>query len=422
MNIKYLYILVIILITFFNVNAQNRDYTPDTLTMEAGYSNDLFYSMSDGLVSSVTRSGWDIAFYTSAFSAGIIINEGSGVVLYTYPNGDTSNWANMDTTGLSNWDNVVNSSEYWEDGAFNRNALGHPDYGWGVYNMVTHGLTGDSLYVINLPGSGFKKLWIVDKISVDNIYHIKYADLDGANEQSVEIDVKPFVSKNFVYYSMETNELIDREPAADWDLLFTKYFDITYDNEGNPVDYLVTGATSNIGRFAKKYYPVTETYDDWSAEPFDSLKNVIGYNWKSFSMATFQWEIEDSTAFFVRNEIGDVYKLIFTLWEGSTTGVFALNKKVVSANFINDGIEKVSSLQLYPNPATDWINIKINTESPLEGELIISDISGRIIYKETVISSNVVPVSVEIASFTKGLYIITFESRDFSESTKFIVK
>jgi len=422
MNFKYLYILVILSFTFFNVNADNREYTPDTLSMEQGYSHDLFYSMADGLVSSVARSGWDIGFYTNAFSAGIIINEGNGVQLFTYPNNDTSGWAHIDTTGQFGWKSMVNSSEYWEDGAFNRNALGHPDYGWGVYNMITHSVIGDSIYIINLPDIGFKKLWIVDKVSIENIYHLRIADLDGANEENLEIDVKPFTTKNFAYYSFETNELIDREPAADWDILFTKYFDITFDNDGNPVEYLVTGATSNIDRYTSKYYPVADDYDDWSAKPFDSLKNVIGYNWKSFDMGLFQWTIEDSTAFFVMNEAGDVYKLIFDFWEGSGTGVFGLNKKVVSVNFINDEIEKTSSLKLYPNPASDRINIKIDADISFQGELIITDISGRMVIHQTVNNIGNTPITVETSTLTEGLYFITINSPEYRESAKFIVR
>lgn len=422
MNIKYLYLLIILSFTFNNVNAQNRDYTPDTLSMGQSYANDLFYSMSDGLVASVERSGWDIGFYTNAFSAGIIINEGNGVELFTYPNGDTSGWAHIDTTGQFSWKKMVNSPEYWEDGAFNRNALGHPDYGWGVYNMVTHSVIGDSIYVINLPDIGFKKLWIVDKVSVENIYHLKIADLDGANEENLEIDVKPYTSKNFAYYSFATNELIDREPAADWDILFTKYFDITYDNDGNPVEYLVTGVTSNVDKYASKYYPVADDYDDWSAKPFDSLKNVIGYNWKSFDMGLFQWTIEDSTAFFVMTEVGDVYKLVFDYWEGSGTGNFALNKKIVSVNFINNEIERTSSIQLYPNPATDIINIKIDNDASFNGELIITDLSGRMVYNEKIYSNNNTIISIETSNLTEGLYFVTITSPSYRESAKFIVR
>jgi hypothetical protein len=412
-------IIVIFSISLSAVNAQNKEYTEETLNMETGYANDLFYSMSDGLVASVERAGWDIAFYTSAFSAGIIINEGNGVMLYNYPNGDTTNWATVDTSGMSAWTSLVNSPEMWEDGAFNRDATGHPDYGWGVYNQVTHSLTGAKIYVINVPNVGMKKLWIVDKISVDNIYHIRYANIDGSYEQNIEIDVKPYTDKNFIYFSLETNQLVDREPTENWDLLFTKYFDLTQDMAGNWTNYLVTGATSNVNRATSKYYPVAADYNDWSAKPMDSLKNTIGYNWKSFSMNSFSWEVEDSTAFFVKNEAGDVYKLIFTQWEGTSTGVFALTKEMVSAAFISD-FETTSNLSVYPNPALD--NINIVSGISFNGELVISDISGRILYSQQVNANANSPISFDIADLNKGLYILTIDSEDFKEATKFIVR
>ena len=99
----------------------------DSLSMGPSYANDIFYSFKNGEVSSVERNTWDIAFFTPRFSAGIIINEGVGVELYTYPNGDTSSWTNIDTSGMASWKLLNNDPNYWEEGAFNMNALGHPD-------------------------------------------------------------------------------------------------------------------------------------------------------------------------------------------------------------------------------------------------------------------------------------------------------
>ncbi len=413
-----IFLIAIVSVFSFTVSAQNKEVVSDTLVMGQGYANDIFYSMSEGEVSSVARAGWDLGFYTNPFSAGIIINEGNGVTLYHYPKSDTAGWATFDTTGMMSWTSLSNSNEYWEDGAFNRGAIGHPDYGWGVYNMVTHGLTGDSLFLLESPDSGIKKLWIVDKVSVDNIYHLKIADIDGANEQTVELDIKPFTSKNFAYYSIANNELIDREPTDNWDILFTKYIDITYDNEGNPAEYLVTGATSNVNRYASKFYPVAPDYNDWSAKAFDSLKNTIGYNWKTFDMGSFQWVVEDSTAFFVMNEAGDVYKLVFTYWEGSGTGKFALQKELVHTSFINSNYENNSNISLYPNPTSHILNVKSDDE--LNGDLTILDITGKIVYTQSVNNSNL--VNIDVSGLTKGLYFITLTNGDMKSSAKFIVK
>ncbi|HEX7412305.1 MAG TPA: hypothetical protein VF298_09210, partial [Bacteroidales bacterium] len=108
----------------------------DSVAMGAGYANEIYYSMANGQVASVPRTQWDIAFRTPNRSSSIMINEGASVMLYTYPKSDTSGWATVDTVGIKSWKPMYNSQDDWENGAFSRNAKGHPDYGWGIYNTV----------------------------------------------------------------------------------------------------------------------------------------------------------------------------------------------------------------------------------------------------------------------------------------------
>ncbi|MEI6175058.1 MAG: hypothetical protein WCR01_15035 [Bacteroidota bacterium] len=142
----------------------------DSVVMSAGYANEVYYSMENGIIQTSPRATWDISFRTSKRSSSILTNDGAGVVLYTYPKADTAGWASVDTAGLSSWQPMYNDPTDWENGAFSRNAKGHPDYGWGIYNDVTHDLTGDSLFVIKLRDGSFKKLRIVKKFSSLDIY------------------------------------------------------------------------------------------------------------------------------------------------------------------------------------------------------------------------------------------------------------
>ena len=57
--------------------------------------------MENGVVQSTDRSDWDLGFATSQVSVSIRINGGAGVELYTYPAGDTSDWAMLDTFGMT---------------------------------------------------------------------------------------------------------------------------------------------------------------------------------------------------------------------------------------------------------------------------------------------------------------------------------
>lgn len=396
----------------------------DSLSLAPGYSQDLFYSFENGEVSAAERTNWDIAFFTPRFSAGIMTNDGSGVMLYTYPNGDTSSWATVDTTGMASWPALYNSTQNWEDGAFNENSTGHPDYGWGWYNMSDHSVYGDSIYIIDLQGEGLKKIWIKKKVSIDNIYIFQYADIDGSNPQEVELDVKPYETKNFIYYSLSTNQSLDREPEGkSWDIIFTKWIDQVDNGEGGTSPYSVTGALSNADIAANHFYPVAPDFTDWYSQPLDSIKNIIGYDWKDFNMGTFSWEVYDSNYFFVQNYTGDIYKLGFVWWEGSMTGNFALDKQLISLVSVEETDSKEIDLQIYPNPATDHFTFRSTTELKSDCQVIILDQAGRLVYQNTLSALEMKNgFTVNDLNLTKGLYIISLTGIEYSANQKLMVR
>ncbi len=205
----------------------------ETLTMGNAYINDIYYSMADGIVSTVPRTNWDIAFQTGSRSSTILINGGAGMKLYTYPNGDITSWNSVNTTGIETWKALNNSDTTWSLGAFERNALGHPDYGWGIYNSVNHDVVGDSLFVIQLQDQSYRKLWIKKKASSENKYIFQVANIDGSGTVLDTVDCNPYITKNFIYYSFSTKNAIDREPAMDaWDFVVTKYIEMIPDGYG----------------------------------------------------------------------------------------------------------------------------------------------------------------------------------------------
>jgi hypothetical protein len=417
------HVMAMILLSTLFVQSQ----TTDTLSMGPGYGNDIFYSMENGEVASAPRDNWDIAFYTPRFSAGIIVNEGYGgmqgyTTLYTYPYGDTSAWESVDTSNMALWKPLYNSPEYWEEGAFNRNSTGHPDYGWGWYNMVNHHLYGDSLYIIDIPGVGLKKIWIIEKNPIDNIYMFKYADLDGSKDNEVELDVSQYEDRRFIYYSLVNDEVVDREPdSQSWDIVFTRYFE-ELEAEGEIVPYLVAGAASNVDIGANNFHPVSLDFMEWSSEPFDSLKNTIGHDWKSFDFTT-GWVILDSNVYFVQNFDGNVYKLIFTWWDGSTTGDFALEKQLVSLVDVDEFEQEVAEIEVYPNPATTQFNIrgKVDYKEPLT--VSVYDQSGRRVHAfDTDAMELERGILVNRADFSTGLYIIQITGDNFTARQKLMIR
>ncbi|MCB2219933.1 MAG: T9SS type A sorting domain-containing protein [Bacteroidetes bacterium] len=407
----YLFCISALMLTL-TTNLTNAQTEADSITMGASYANDVYYSFADGEILSVDRSNWDIGFYTLTWSAGVIVNDGKGIELRVYPFADTNGWNAIDTTGLSAYPILYNSVESWEEGAFNVGSTGHPDYGWGKYNTITHSVVGDSIYIIKLADGTLKKFWIIQKISTENIYQFRYANLDGSNEMNVTLDCNDYTDKNFVYYSIESDEVLDREPNSDtWDVLFTKYMGVL---DGG-VRYPVTGVLNNVDVPANRFDMVAPDFVDWTAAPMDSTKAPIGHDWKYFDMNQFTYVVEDSLVFFVRNFNKDVYKLVFSSFD-YTVGKAVFDKSMVHASSVSE-VSQNHQFVVFPNPATDFVNIK-----PVNGfeggEVLITDFSGRTVYKGSMGTEN---TRIALDRMKSGMYMITIYSGSETAVQKLLI-
>ena len=391
---------------------------PDSVTMNPGYTQEVYYQFSNGNRVSVFRNTWDIAFRTMKMSSSILINDGSNVVLWTYPLADTSGWASLDTTGISSWNPIFNNPDDWENGAFSRAALGHPDYGWGIYNIATHMITGDSLFVIKVTDNTYKKLWIVKKDAPANIYYFRYANTDGSDPQELNLDCNPWTGKDFIGFNMQTNLPVDYQPSLEsWDIVFTKYMSVQPD--GTP--YPVTGVLSNPGIYVKKFYPVDPEFNEWWPAPWDSTRSAIGWNWKYFDMTNFVYVVHDSMVFYVRDLTGDTYRLKFTDFAGTATGNIEFGKARVSSAGFLDPDHSEFTVSLYPNPATETISVEINASGKQNRSYMISlmDMAGRLIRSGSLPAGQTV-FSWNIHALTPGGYLLVVGSGNYHSTYHFL--
>jgi hypothetical protein len=225
--------------------------------------------------------------------------------------------AQLNTTGYQSWKPLYNSMLTWDDGAFNMNQTGHPDYGWGLYNSITHGLSGDSIYLIKLQDGSFKQLFIEDKNSMGNIYNFRYADVTGANEVIEQALCVNYTDKLFLYYSLQNQAFVDRDPVnSAWDMVLTKFTDTA-------INYTVTGFLLNEGSKVSVYHaPDATTAMNSGLADTTTFKNditTIGNSWNK--VVGFSIIPLDTMVYFVKNAAKDIYKLQFTFFEsGSSMG------------------------------------------------------------------------------------------------------
>ncbi len=422
---KTIYIIALLIAAFTSIISGNSlqaqgSALSDTVVMGASYANEIYYSMQNGKILASPRNTWDIAFRTMLRSSSILTNDGSGVVLYTYPKSDTSGWAGMDTTGFKTWTPMYNDVNDWENGAFSRNAKGYPDYGWGIYNSVSHDLNGDSLFIIQLRDGSLRKLWIKDKHSVQDIYHFRFANLDGTNDHTDTLNLANDLATDFVGFSLETNQRVNfQPPASSWDLVFTKYMSI---QPGN-VPYPAMAVLSNPDTRSKKFHPVPLTYTNWQVGPWDSLRSSIGWDWKVFSTSTMTYKVVDSLVYFIKPVGKDVYKLFFTSFAGGTTGAISFQQEKVLAFSINEHSSSGLSVKVYPNPVSDKLNLLVTANNSGELHIVLSDLSGRQLGADHPVglSEGLNQFSIDVTGFKPGVYFLTASTADTKAVTKVII-
>ena len=137
--------------------------------------------------------------------------------------------------------------------------------------------------------------------------------MDGSNEHLVTV-LCAGKNKNFVYYSIDTNAEIDREPETSmWDIVFTKYID-------KKLNYPVTGVLQNIGVGALKSTDIDPTSAALPSSGYLSNISTIGADWKTVNMTTYLYSIDETHVFAVKDLNKLVYRIKFKTFEGSSSG------------------------------------------------------------------------------------------------------
>lgn len=397
----------------------------DSVEMGASYQNEVYYKLTDGSKTSVDATSWHLGFATNAMSVAIMTNAGipgggmgqAGMEVAVYPNGTVDDFSTVDTAGFSTWPKLYNDSLDWEIGALNQNSIGGMDYGWGEYNLATHTVTGDSIYIFKIGMDAFK-VEIQEKAS--GVWSFRYAPIsdNGAGTQ-VSIDGPTnYSTKNFVFFNLVDGQIKDVE-QADWDLWAVKYHDMynnQYPNQTvtgilvNP-KWEVAAVNAGVGN--------QSTHADFASATFVTDKNELGQFYKGLN-SSFQWEVTDSTVYYLKNANGDVWKWYPTSFGGSSNGktVFFKEQMVVGTN----GVNEVESqfLDIYPNPATNNINLVFNSLSSDATVLVRNQMGQKIVSKIIQTQAGINQEKLDISSLKSGVYFIVIKQNGHTTTSKVV--
>ncbi|MBK6627354.1 MAG: T9SS type A sorting domain-containing protein [Flavobacteriales bacterium] len=385
-------LLLTTVLLFTGLHAQ----TPVTVSIAPGYADQVWYSLQNGVVGTAPVNNWDLAFEIQGFTASVLVNtQKAGVEVVKSPF-SIAEWSSVDTTGLSTWPRAHNADTSWSFGALNQGPFADEfDLGWGNYNMITHVVAGDTIFLVHLGSGAWRKLRI-DGLATGT-YTFTHANIDGSNELTGQINKAAYSTKNFAYWDLEANALVDREPANDaWDLTFVKYVSFI------PQPYGVTGVLQNKGIEAARVAGVPPADADWTTAAYSGHINTIGFDWKRFDMQTFQWVIEDSLSYFVKDQLGGVWHLVFTGFGGSTSGTMDFTQEFVSATGLAEN-DLAPELRTWPNPSLDG-RVTIDAGDARVLGLDVLDAAGRVVRSRDAV--NLTPFTLDLHGLGAGMYTL----------------
>lgn len=391
----------------------------------------------------------------------------------------------FDTTGIGTWPVLSNSYETWLQGAFdaNRDTANPGDFGWGEYDIATHFIEGDSIYILKTIDNEYKAISI-DRLA-SGTYTISYSNLDGSAKETQTLNRTPYNTKNFFYFSMNTETVKDLEPASyNWDIVFTKFLTFFPGFGGYPVAGVLHNKDVQVSQ-VEKAVGQNANLNDTINFPFQHEINTIGYDWKD----AFAGIVYDSITYYVKDQSGNINALQFSKYGGSATGkmVFTVNgikDSVILGQGNNDqvyyslqlgqqvlknqdhdwdlafyaqssfsaipvrvnevggaelylypksdisrwasvGLNETAFdvLSLFPNPAQSTVFLQLSEESNQPIQISLLNTNGQIVKtfsKEWNSSMDRLPLSLE--GVTSGAYIVLVKSQNSSYSSRLIVQ
>lgn len=376
-----------------------------------GYSQQAYYNLETDEVEVVANEAWDVAF--TAFGqhdAGVFINESA--TFMTSPQlafvTTVSDWTESitDTDMFADSLALYNLDENWTEGAFNtvKDDASPFDYGWGVYNPQSNTVEGDKIFIIKKRDGSFIKFQVVSLAG--DMYTIRYADLNGDNEQVHEISKQDAIN-GMLHFSLETNKLVDM--PSDYDLIFQRYSTTLDAGDGSFIPYTVTGVV---------LAPTTEAVTIDGVDPSDIDINLyledltpspleIGHDWKSFDFSS-GWIIDTDRTHLVKNANGTLYKITFFDFEGSSTGITTLEKTVVGTVSSIDIKSDSPLLKIFPNPTKEYFSITLDDEH--NHHVAILDANAKVIKSLTIKSNE----RIDVGDLASGIYYIHLMSSSSS--------
>jgi hypothetical protein len=122
----------------------------------------------------------------------------------------------------------------------------------------------------------------------------------------------------------------------------------------------------------------------------------------------------------VKDLEGNIYRIVFTDFAGSSTGEITINKELLSVSSVLDDENNINFFSVYPNPATNNATILIDTQAE-QVQLTVYDVRGKIMF-DAQIPGGFQETSISLSDYEKGLYFVDLEFNGGKSTQRLILQ
>lgn len=412
---------LLILFTFISVAFWAQ--TAETVSMGAGYAQNVYYKLSTQTETTYPSASWDLAFYRNLNTEmNIRVNHQNVTNVYVAST-SISDWSTISVSNESSWTSYYNSATNWSEGAFYQprvdgNAF---DYGWGLYNLATHHVVGNRIFVLKFVNGDYYKVLIQDFYGG---YTFKYAKWDATGsvwnaDQNVSLPNSQNTDRLYNYYSLQNDQSVVAEPAnTDWDFVFMKYF-LWYNNAQW---YLMTGALHHPDVTVAENIETGTDIGDTSGLIFSEEINTIGDDWKTFSGTAYT--VNSDKKYYLKYADNTLYRLYFTDFVGSSNGNISFNFQSVTLGY--ESLTDNVTLGIFPNPTENkqiHVVYELKNNDPDIQDVQIVSATGQVVHQTTLSQkSGFYNQTLDLQHLPEGVYFARIQSGNTQKTIKIILQ
>jgi hypothetical protein len=426
-------ILSMITVLSMGMMAQGQQaWTIDSVSIGAS-AQDEYYSLKNGSQRIENSKNWHIGFTLSPIgdSAAVWANHqsGNGFTKVFNINKDSAQWSTVTLADTANATLCFNNDQGWHEGAFNNIPSGDPfNFGWGQYDAITHNIIGNKIFIVRANNIYYK--FIIEKLQAATApvtWTFSYENLSApaAAVQKSIVKSPKYDNSLFAYFNLATESDTNREPLiANWDFVINRY--TTNDVlSGQLANNNVVGVLTNKGVTVTKAKPVhvDSAYNNYVTYTSSMSKviSVIGWDWKTLVTITppFLYDVPDSTSYFIKDKGNELWQMQPLAYNA---GKLIFRKRMLFPLAVNHVNSNINSMSVYPNPASQNMNVVLETKNASKAQLFITDITGKTIQTSSInLTSGLNALNVPCNNLSNGNYIISIKGENMNVNEKITI-